>query len=208
MVVIVLALFLACFSYVDVYTSPFVGIDVCGDIYYVVDGDTFDVFPVGRVRLADIDAPELGTLEGQMARQVLQNLVSIYGSRVYLDVDNIYVMDRYNRIVAVAYLRYNSTHVLNVNKWLVDNGYVVIKDYNNEFNPYSWKLFEYLPHDPCYTKTETITITLPTTVTRTPTSPLAIATSTRDIVSDIAVMAMLIGIGIAIGYIIRRLIKR
>jgi len=208
MVIVVLALFLACFSYADVYTSPFVGIDVCGDIYHVVDGDTFDVFPVGRVRLADIDAPELNTTEGQMAKQVLQNLTSIYGSRVYLDVDNIYVMDRYNRVVAVAYLRYNSTHILNVNKWLVDNGYVAIKDYNNEFNPYSWKLFEYLPYDPCYIKTETITITLPTTITITTASPSTIAINTRDIVSDIAVMAMLICIGIAIGYVVRGLIKR
>jgi len=208
MVIVVLALFLACFSYADVYTSPFVGVDICGDIYYVVDGDTFDVFPVGRVRLADIDAPELETAEGQMAKQALQNLTSIYGSRVYLDVDNIYVMDKYNRIVAVAYLRYNSTHVLNVNKWLVDHGYAVIKDYNNGFNPYSWNLFEYLPYDPCYTKTETIIITLPTTITITTASSSTIAINTRDIASDIAVMAMLIGIGIAIGYIIRGLIKR
>ncbi|ADM27658.1 nuclease (SNase domain protein) [Ignisphaera aggregans DSM 17230] len=208
MVIVVLALFLACFSYVDVYTSPFIGIDVCGDIYYVVDGDTFDVFPVGRVRLADIDAPELNTTEGQIAKQALQNLVSIYGSRVYLDVDNTYVIDKYNRVVAVAYLRYNSTHVLNVNKWLVDKGCTAIKDYHNEFDPYSWNLFEYLPYDPCYTKTETITITLPTTITITPASPSTIAINTRGIALDIAVMAMLICIGIAIGYIIRGLIKR
>lgn len=29
-------------------------------VYKVVDGDTLDAFPVGRVRLADVDAPELG----------------------------------------------------------------------------------------------------------------------------------------------------
>jgi len=28
------------------------------NVYKVVDDDTFDCFPVGRVRLADIDAPE------------------------------------------------------------------------------------------------------------------------------------------------------
>ncbi|KKL99665.1 hypothetical protein LCGC14_1812170, partial [marine sediment metagenome] len=33
-------------------------IDSTGTAYYIVDGDTLDVTSVGRIRLADIDAPE------------------------------------------------------------------------------------------------------------------------------------------------------
>ena len=123
-----------------VYANPF-EVDVTCSVYRVVDGDTFDCFPVGRVRLADIDAPELGTAEGNAAKDALTTL--ILNKKVYLDVDDIYVMDKYNRVVAVTYIRYNSTHLLNVNKWLIDNGYAVISDYYNEFSPYTWRLYEY-----------------------------------------------------------------
>ncbi|MEM1844717.1 MAG: thermonuclease family protein [Ignisphaera sp.] len=158
-------------------------IDVCVDIYRIVDGDTLDAFPVGRVRLADIDAPELGTLEGERAREALINLVHRYGYRAYLDVDNVYVMDRYNRIVAVVYLRYNETHLINVNKWLVENGYASIDDYRNQFNPYTWSLYVYLPHDPCIEKivTETITHKVTTTVI----STIPITTSVTTTVIDV-----------------------
>ena len=94
-----------------VYADPF-EVDATCDVYRVVDGDTFDCFPVGRVRLADINAPELNTPGGPEAKKALTGLV-LY-KRVYLDVDDRYVMDRYNRVVAVAYVRYNETHLLNV----------------------------------------------------------------------------------------------
>lgn len=158
--------------------------DVCADIYRVVDGDTFDAFPVGRVRLADIDAPELGTSEGEQAKQALSNLVSRYGSRVYLDVDDIYIMDRYNRIVAVAYLRYNKTHIINVNRWLIDNGYATIADYPNEFNPYTWTLYIYLPYDPCGEKTITATATKTITITSTITSTATIVQTAIQIITS------------------------
>jgi len=35
-------------------------IDAQGNVYYIVDGDTFDMSSVGRVRLADIDCPDQG----------------------------------------------------------------------------------------------------------------------------------------------------
>lgn len=46
-------------------------------------------------------------------------------------------MDKHNRVIAVTYLRCNKTHLINVNKWLIDDGYVDISDYLNEFNPYT-----------------------------------------------------------------------
>ncbi len=120
-----------------------VEIDVSAVVYRVVDGDTFDAFPVGRVRLADINAPELGEASGAEAKEALSRLA--LNAEVYLDVDDLEVMDRYNRLVCVAYVRYNSTHLLNLNEWLLENGYVEAVDYPNEFDPEAWSLYVYYP---------------------------------------------------------------
>ncbi|MEM2892832.1 MAG: thermonuclease family protein [Candidatus Bathyarchaeia archaeon] len=123
--------------------ADWVEMEVSSSVYGVIDGDTFDTFPVGRVRLADVNAPELGEPGGDAAKEALKGL--ILNSRVYLDVDDVGVMDRYNRLVCVVYRRYNSTHLLNVNKWLVENHYVEVIDYPNEFNPHTWSLYIYYP---------------------------------------------------------------
>ncbi len=121
----------------------------------VIDGDTFrarvtcvsrlfnDKVGVNmeyRIRLADINAPELGSTEGERARKALENLIQ--GRVVMLDIDSVAVFDRYGRIIAVAYIEYNSTHVLNINKWLLEEGYAEVWDHPNEFNPKTWKLYE------------------------------------------------------------------
>ncbi|MEM3489510.1 MAG: thermonuclease family protein [Nitrososphaerota archaeon] len=120
--------------------------DVVAKVYHVVDGDTFDCFPCGRVRLADIDAPERGEAGYTEAKQALTQL--ILGKEVYLDVDDVNVMDSYYRIVCVAYLPCNSTHLLNVNLWLVHEGYAAVSDYNNEFNPNEWTLLTAVKQTP------------------------------------------------------------
>ena len=53
---------------------------------------------------------------------------------MFLDVDDVYVMDKYDRLVCVVYIRYSSTHLLNINKWLLDHSYVEVRDYPNEFS--------------------------------------------------------------------------
>ena len=113
--------------------------DLTAHVYRVVDGDTFDGFPCGRVRLADINTPERGEDGYSEAKEALTLL--ILNKKVYLDVDDLYVIDRYNRLVAVVYLEYNSTHFLNVNKWLLVSGYAKVSDYPNEFNPSEWSLY-------------------------------------------------------------------
>ena len=105
----------------------------------VVDGDTFWCYAGGsefKVRLADVDAPELGTAEGEVAKAFLRELLE--GEEVLLDVDDLYRTDRYGRIVAVAYLPLNSTHCLNVDALLVEEGYARSVDYPNEFSPREW----------------------------------------------------------------------
>ncbi len=129
--------------------------DVIAYLEYVVDGDTLRVRVVascaeryeklvgfeGRVRLADINAPEVYTPEGLRAKHALEELLK--GKRIiYVDVDDVYVFDRYGRIVGVVMIPYNESHLLVVNEWLLEHGYAEPRDYPNEFRP-GWPL--YLP---------------------------------------------------------------
>lgn len=162
-------------------------IDTTCSVYRVVDGDTFDCFPVGRIRLADVNAPELSEPGGYEAKRALEHLIQRYGTEVYLDVDDVYVMDKYNRVVAVVYTRYNDTHLLNVNEWLVENSYVQIVDYSNEFDPYSWSLYVYYPTwmETTRTVTYTVTATKTTTSTTTVTSTITVTYTTTIPVTTI-----------------------
>ena len=85
-------------------------IDVVADTYHVVDGDTIDAFPVGRIRVADIDTPESGQAGYAEAKAAMRGYVE--GERVYLDVDEVDVDDSYNRLVAVVHVQYSTTLVL------------------------------------------------------------------------------------------------
>lgn len=167
----------------NVHSTPF-EVDVTATVYKVIDGDTFDAFPVGRVRLADIDAPEKGVSGYYEAKYALTNLT--LNRKVYLDVDDLHVKDRYNRIVCVVYVRYNSTHLLNVNMYLLYYGYAALDDYDNEFDPSAWEMLAYYPEEwetmsvttttkyLNLTKTQTVTLTtgIPTTITSTTKIPV------------------------------------
>ncbi len=187
-VVVMPILLLTFFYYLpSVYSSPF-EVDATASVYRVVDGDTFDAFPVGRVRLADVDAPERGEAGYTEATNALKNLV--LNKKVYLDVDDLYVMDSYNRIICLAYVRHNSTHLMNVNHWLVVYGYVKISDYSNEFNPYTWSLYVHYPIEWEATTTVTVTKTITTTVTQTVTATLT-TTATTTVTQPTTVTATL-----------------
>lgn len=126
-----------------VYAYP---TEVCGYIDRVVDGDTvwivveevdreFPGISVGdliKVRLADINAPELGTPEGEEASDALYRLVSSLGWDACLDVDDEGVYDPYGRVVAILYL-VSGEELINVNAYMVREGYAVYRDYPNEF---------------------------------------------------------------------------
>jgi len=125
----------------DPPVTPTWEIDAQGTVTYIVDGDTFDVNSVGRIRLADIDCPDQGEAGCQEATNYVSSLIN--GKTVYVDIDDVYGTDPYNRTVAVVYVRYNSTHLLNVNKDLLVQGLATIWNFYNEFNPYAWSLFVY-----------------------------------------------------------------
>ncbi len=116
-----------------------VEVDRTGTVSRVVDGDTIDVTGVGRIRLADVDAPESGQPGYAEAKNYLTTLV--FGKQVYLDVDDVYGTDRYDRWVCVVYVRHNATELINVNEALLERGLVVVKDFDNEFDPTTWTLY-------------------------------------------------------------------
>ena len=108
-----------------------------GKVTYVVDGDTFDVESVGRVRLADVNTPEIDTQAGKDAKTYVKNLID--QEVVYLDIDDKYITGYYGRYIAVAYVPYNNTHLVNLNQLLLQTGYAEKADYDNEFNPDIWE---------------------------------------------------------------------
>ena len=126
--------------------------EASGVVTNVVDGDTFDLriektdprilYEIERVRLADVDSPEMSTPEGPPAKAYTNE--TLLGQRVWLDIDNESKSgrDMYGRLLAVVYLEdlngtINTTHPFN--RLLVDAGFAVVKDFtNNEFDPAAW----------------------------------------------------------------------
>lgn len=113
-------------------------VSVSGLVTKVVDGDTFDVEGFGRVRLADVDAPEMDTPAGKAARFFAETW--LLDEIVHLDVDDMGVKDRYGRWICVAYIEDPDTGALvNFNYLLVSSDHAVVKDFkDNKFDPEDW----------------------------------------------------------------------
>jgi endonuclease YncB( thermonuclease family) len=107
-------------------------------VEYVIDGDTFEAFPIGRIRLADIDTPERGQVGYEEAKDFLKSLLS--NSRIFVNVDDFYGKDVYGRSVCVVYVEYGSG-LKNVNRALLESGLAHVKDYTNEFLPFIWTYY-------------------------------------------------------------------
>ena len=104
----------------------------------IFDGDSF-VTVFGEIRLADIDCPDSGDPGYTQAANALASL--ILGTPIYLDIDDVSRTDKYGRYVCMCYVKVSATQYLNVNKYLVDNGYAVVWNHDNEFNPSLWQLY-------------------------------------------------------------------
>ena len=121
--------------------------EAAGRVIHVTDGATFDVRlsshddrisdEVIRVRLADLDSPEMygeraceaGRVAGEYTRS------NLMGNIVSLDIDDKNGQDDYGRWMAVCYLEDGR----NFNRMLIDSGHAAKKDFrNNEFDPESW----------------------------------------------------------------------
>lgn len=123
-----------------------------GVVTKVVDGDTFDVAiqkadprivnTVERIRVADVNSPEMDTAAGPSAKDF--TFAVLMNKRVYLDIDDLRVRDEYGRLVCVVYLAGVYGQPLTIpsfNRMLVDSGHAVLDNFtNNEFNPRDlWK---------------------------------------------------------------------
>lgn len=121
--------------------------EATGQVIYVTDGDTFDVQlqshddriseEVIRIRLADLDAPEMYGSRACEAGKVATAYTRswLMDSWVSLDIDDKNGQDDYGRWMAVCYLQDGR----NFNKMLIDSGNAAKKDFkNNEFDPESW----------------------------------------------------------------------
>jgi len=121
-------------------------ISYCSD---VIDGDTFYLSTGTRVRLADIDAPDSNEAGWMESSEALEDL--ILGKVIYLDVSS--EADVFGRLVCVVYVSQGSGY-LNVNEDLVNDGYAVSLDYDNEFSPNQWEYFEVLDTSDATTDSE------------------------------------------------------
>jgi micrococcal nuclease len=122
-----------------------------GRVVKTVDGDTFDVLLQDhdsritedkiRIRLADIDCPEIhGPNACEAGKRAAAYTRSwLLNNYVFLDLDDKTGKDPYGRWVAVCYLSDSGKPGRNYNKMLLDAGHAIVKDFeNNEFEPESW----------------------------------------------------------------------
>lgn len=123
-------------------------IDSLVELSSVIDGDTIRVKSIEglfkgeefTVRFADINAPEIDSNEGIKSKTFLNTILEQV-DYLYLDIDDKYTYDKYERIVAIIYIK-DGDELININKLLFDEGYASVIDYDNEFNPSSWKIKE------------------------------------------------------------------
>jgi endonuclease YncB( thermonuclease family) len=127
--------------------------EASGVVTNVVDGDTFDVtiekgdakvaYRVERIRLADVDSPEMTSESGPAARDF--TFAVLMNKKVFLDIDDLSAAgrDSYSRLICVAYLAGVYGQPLeapNFNRLLVESGHAGLENFtNNEFDPQDWR---------------------------------------------------------------------
>jgi micrococcal nuclease len=125
--------------------------EASGVVTYVVDGDTFDVQidktdpriqnPIERIRLADVDSPEMSTPEGPFAKNFTSAI--LLNKTVWLDIDDKAEdgRDLYGWLVCVVYLTDPEGQPIPspcFNRILVDSDHAEVTDYSNEFDSEVW----------------------------------------------------------------------
>ena len=125
----------------------------------MVDGDTFDVtiekadekvlYTVERIRLADVDSPEIESDSGLDARDFTYAVLK--NKRVYLDIDDLSGngRDSYGRLICVVYLSgvYGQPiFAPNFNRLLVDSGHAKLERGYDRWDEYIDRLGPKLAH--------------------------------------------------------------
>lgn len=84
-----------------------------GKCLEVIDGNTIQVYGVGRVQLTQVKTPDTEPGLSQAKNYVSDKCL---GKTVYLDIDDENPKDKYNRTLAIVY-----TDDTDINKELIDN---------------------------------------------------------------------------------------
>ena len=81
----------------------------------VVDGNTIQVYGVGKVQLIQVKTPDKNQPGFSDAKKFVEE--RCLGKMVYLDIDDAQPSDKYGRTLAIVY-----TDTEDINKELIDNG--------------------------------------------------------------------------------------
>ena len=89
--------------------------DNAGKCVDVIDGNTIQVYGIGKVQLSQVKTPAMNESGFSDAKKFTQE--KCVGKTVYLDIDAKQPKDKYDRTLAIVY-----TDSDDVNKGLIDNG--------------------------------------------------------------------------------------
>ncbi len=88
--------------------------DNAGKCVEVIDGNTIQVYGIGRVQLTQVDTPNKDEAGFGDAKKFVED--ECLGKTVYLDIDDMQPKDKYGRILAIVY-----SENTDINKELIDN---------------------------------------------------------------------------------------
>ncbi len=147
-------------------TAETISINRTGIVSALIDGSSFQLGSGETIRLASIDTPNSGQPGYLESKNYLTTLIQ--GKTVYLDTGVAETTDQQGRLLSVVYIDYNSTHYENVNMAMIQNGYAVPNNQNNNgFNTGTWTWFV-LKQTPTSSPIETVTPKPSETPTQTP----------------------------------------
>lgn len=88
--------------------------DNAGKCVEVIDGNTIEVYGIGKVQLVQVKTPQLNESGFSNAKKFVED--KCLGKTVYLDIDDEQPQDKYGRTLAIAY-----TDTDDINKELIEN---------------------------------------------------------------------------------------
>lgn len=102
--------------------------DNAGKCVEVIDGNTIQVYGVGKVQLIQVKTPQSNESGFSNAKKFVED--KCLGKTVYLDIDDKQPQDKYGRTLAIAY-----TENEDINKELIENNLAEISYFEpSEFN--------------------------------------------------------------------------
>lgn len=93
--------------------------DNAGKCIEIIDGNTIQVYGVGKVQLTQVKTPNMNESGFSDAKMFTENMC--LGKTVYLDIDDAQPQDKYGRTLAIVY-----TNTTDVNKALIENNHAKI----------------------------------------------------------------------------------